>query len=401
MIGVIGLGHVGLVLATCLSQKQTVYGYDTVEEKMKNLASNILPFYEPQLEDLYNHQHKKGFFLSNLKLLVENCDIIFLCLPVKTEDKNEDVEYLVQEIKKILDLSKTHKIIVIKSTVLPGTCSKLKQLLWKYDFDLIMSPEFSTEGSAVSDFFKERVVLGVSLGTKEEDIPECLLPISRENLVITNYETAEFIKYLSNCLLATMISFSNEMANIAETLGNIDIKTAFETLHKDRRFKDGSIKNWVYPGCGYGGYCLPKDTIALANEIIRKNGQAPLLKQTIKTNSDRIYEFIKKIVRETSGEKIQKIGILGLSFKFETSDIRNSVAIPMVENILESQYSVIAYDPLAMEEFKKLFPDIEYASSVDDLIARADLVVVLNKNPEYKKVKYSKKPYIDGRYFID
>lgn len=412
MIGIIGLGYVGLTTALCFSEIFNVAGFDIDKEKIKILKERKIPFKEPGLESLLEKNYDKTFFITDLDTLVNFSKFIFICLPVKTENIDDDVQYLTENIENILKRAKEYKIIIIKSTVLPGTCDRVKLNLAKYNFDLIMNPEFLSESTAVTDFFNPgRIVLGGggigTLGitnTAINDIVDKLYrPYFSGSIIKTNRITTEFIKYLSNCFLATLISFSNEMALLAENMENIDIKTAFSTLHLDKRFGDGTISNWVYPGCGYGGWCLPKDTKALYNNANKKYGShdMKMLKAVMDVNQDKMVDLIEKILIEAShNHNIFTIGVLGLSFKSGTSDTRNSVAEYIVLNLLPYQYHLILYDPLAMNEFKKKFPELEYAYSTEDLIQQADLIVVLNKDEEYKKVAESKKPYIDGRYFL-
>ena len=212
--------------------------------------------------------------------------------------------------------------------------------------------------------------------------------------------TGEFIKYLSNTLLATMISFSNEMSMIAENFGDIDVANAFRILHLDKRLKDSGIASYIYPGCGYGGYCLPKDTNAIYALSKSKGFKPEILENTIKTN-ENMHKFIAdKITRNLSKE--DKIGVLGLSFKPGSDDVRDTPAAKVINQLIERGYTnIIAYDPLAIDEFKKYYDyDIKY-DNLENLLEESDILVILTAWDEFKAIiEKTDKVIVDCRYML-
>jgi len=280
---------------------------------------------------------------------------------------------------------------------------KEKQLVYKRNVGFASNPEFLREGYCWEDFIEpDRVVLGVEDDKSKAILDEIYKPFNAPIHYVT-YNSAEFIKYLSNTLLSTLISYSNEMAMIADSIGDIDIPKAFRILHEDKRWsgKPAGMASYVYPGCGYGGYCLPKDTSALAS-IAEEHGINPhVLNGNLKIN-DEVMNFVANSVIEKV-DKNEAIGILGLSFKPESDDVRLSPSKFIIENLIAKGYkNIIAYDPLANEEFKRAYPElkIEYVDALARIIEKTDNLVILTAWREFKNNKdiISKKNVFDFRY---
>jgi UDPglucose 6-dehydrogenase len=415
MISVIGLGFVGLTAALGFSfQNYTVYGFDTDEKKCRLLKKCSVPFYEPFLEDILKQQLNRNFFIvDDIGEAVNKSSIIFFCVGTPSKsDGDADLSYLLTAIESGLGkiVSKDRKVFVIKSTIPPGTTKeKIKPFISNLGFDvgkdigLTNNPEFLREGLAWEDFIQpDRIVIGIddeSSGTIVESIYKPFhAPVFKVSL-----NTAEFIKYLSNTLLATMISFSNEMSIAARLFGNINIKNSFEILHMDKRWSGNPAKiaSYAYPGCGFGGYCLPKDTLALSSQI-KKRGIEPLMLESVLTVNKRIKEHVADTIMKAT-RKDEYIGILGLSFKPNTDDVRDSPAREVIDMLLLHGYSrIIAYDPLAMDNFKNTFGlTIEYAESIEDVARKAPCLVILTAWDKFKKEGvFSQNKVLDFRYFL-
>ena len=285
------------------------------------------------------------------------------------------------------------RVLVTKSTIPPSTTAEkilpyVKKSCDKAEFvGVANNPEFLREGHCWEDFTEaDRIVLGVNDEKSETLLTELYEPMGIP-IKCVSHSTGEFIKYLSNSLLATMISYANEMSEVAERIGKIDTAEAFHILHMDRRWAGAEMASYVYPGCGYGGYCLPKDTkalYALANSI---GLQLPLLGSVIQTNEQMPEVIAKRIMQRVSQE--QQVGILGLSFKPGSNDVRDCTSAKVIRLLLEHGYRrIIAYDPIAIPEFQSCYPlDIQYADSLDEICDRSDKLVILTGWPEFKAVK--------------
>ncbi len=397
MITVIGLGFVGLTTALGFSDKgYNVYGYDIDLVKKEQLRKGIIPFYEPHLEEKLNQHLNKNFkIVDDIQEAVSNSKIIYLCVgtPSKT-DGSADLGFIFDAINSVATSIKKpdFKVLVLKSTIPPSTTSKsikpyIEKLGFKVgvDIGLTNNPEFLREGYAWNDFMNpDRIVIGQEENTSGQIVENVYqsfnAPIYRVSL-----NTAEFIKYLSNTLLATLISFANEQSLIARSIGDIEIKKAFQVLHRDKRWfgTPANMTSYVYPGCGFGGYCLPKDTMALVSQAIKNSYSPELLKSTLKVN-----ETIKEFVVNDIGEKTNRndsIGILGLAFKPNSNDIRDTPAKVIIEGLMRRGYhNIIAYDPMSIEEFKGAYSlPIEYSSSLQSLLMKVDHIVILTAWDEF------------------
>ena len=414
MITVIGLGFVGLTTALGFSEKgYHVYGLDIDQKKKEQLRNGKIPFYEPNLNEKLNKHLNKGFTITDdLQEAVINSEVIFLCVgtPSKT-DGSADLGYILEAIKNVAGYIKKpeFKVLVVKSTIPPSTTSeRIKPYLENIgftvgvDIGLTNNPEFLREGYAWDDFMNpDRIVIGQD-DDKSGQIVETIYQTFNAPIYRVSLNTAEFIKYLSNTMLATLISFANEQSLIARSIGNIDIKKAFQVLHLDRRWSGApaNMSSYVFPGCGFGGYCLPKDTMALVSQSLKNSYTPELLTSTLKVN-EAIKEFVVSDV-ERKVEKNENIGILGLAFKQNSNDIRDTPAKAIIQGLLQKGYTnIIAYDPMANEEFKEVygFP-IQYSPNLSSLLSMVNHVVILTAWDEFIKNEESikKKNVFDYRY---
>lgn len=414
MITVIGLGFVGLTTALGLSEKgYHVYGLDIDQKKKGQLRNGKIPFYEPNLNEKLNKHLNKGFTITDdLQEAVINSEVIFLCVgtPSKT-DGSADLGYILEAIKNVAGYIKKpeFKVLVVKSTIPPSTTSErikpyLENLGFKVgvEIGLTNNPEFLREGYAWDDFMNpDRIVIGQD-DDKSGQIVETIYQTFNAPIYRVSLNTAEFIKYLSNTMLATLISFANEQSLIARSIGNIDIKKSFQVLHLDRRWSGApaNMSSYVFPGCGFGGYCLPKDTMALVSQSLKNSYTPELLTSTLKVN-EAIKEFVVSDV-ERKVEKNENIGILGLAFKPNSNDIRDTPAKAIIQGLLQKGYTnIIAYDPMANEEFKEVygFP-IQYSPNLSSLLSMVNQVVILTAWDEFSKNEESikKKNVFDYRY---
>lgn len=414
MIGVIGLGFVGLTTALGLSDRSyQVFGYDCNDQKMDLLKNGSIPFHEPFLTDALNRTLNKSFFLSpDYKVVVQNCSILIVCVGTPNADDGcVDLAPLFSALDGILNEchGQNFKTIVIKSTVPPGTCSEAilpfiqsRGFICGKDIGLANNPEFLREGFAWEDFtVPDRIVIG----TEDENVAlqlSDIYSVFNAPLFHVSLNTAEFIKYLSNTLLATLISFSNEMAMIANATGNIDIRKAFRILHQDKRWfgTPAQMTSYAYPGCGFGGYCLPKDSQALLSQAQKRGVAASLLQAVLTVNAEIKKSIAKEIMSRVS--KLDTIGILGLAFKPETDDVRESPAKDIVAMLIAEGYvNILAYDPLASDNFRREFGlPIQYADNRHEVFLRAECIVILTAWNEFRNSKIEcVKPVIDCRYF--
>ena len=414
MITILGLGFVGLTTGLGFAKKGfKTFGFDINTERLDLLKNFEIPFHEPHLKEVLQETLGKSFFLdTSFEDAIKNSKAIFICVGTPSApDGSADLKYILAAIDQILEVDDDKfKVIITKSTVPPSTVSKKvipyvkeKELMYNRNVGFASNPEFLREGYCWEDFIEpDRVVLGVEDEKSKAILDEIYKPFNAPIHYVT-YNSAEFIKYLSNTLLSTLISYSNEMSMIANSIGDIDVTKAFKILHEDKRWNGNpaGMASYVYPGCGYGGYCLPKDTSALAS-IAEEHGVKPhVLNGNLRIN-DEVMDFVANSIIEKVG-KDDVIGILGLSFKPESDDVRLSPSKFVIENLISKGYTkIIAYDPLANEEFKKSYPElkIEYIDSLSSIIEKTGNLVILTGWKEFKNNKdiISKKNVFDFRY---
>ncbi len=417
MITIIGLGFVGLTTALGFSRKgYKVYGYDISNEKMNCLKNNKIPFYEPYLGRILKDELNNRFYLTtDTYSAVNDSEIIIFCVGTPCDENGDaDLAFLENAVQDTIAQIKKgdYKVLAIKSTVPPGTTKeKIIPLIESHGFNVgkdigvVNNPEFLREGSCWEDFIKpDRIVIGQSDSLAGETMAniyeEFNAPVYRVTL-----NTGEYIKYLSNTLLSTMISFANEMSMLADGIGDISLPEAFHALHKDKRWSGhpAQMTSYVYPGCGFGGYCLPKDTSALCSLGTSLGCDTPLLKSVLKVN-----ENIKKFTVEQIAQRVDKkdyIGILGLSFKPDSDDVRDTPAAIIIEKLLKRGYpNIIAYDPVAMNEFQKSYAlPLTYADSFEELVEKTSFIAILTGWKEFKdkKIMFEGKTIFDFRNYLN
>jgi UDPglucose 6-dehydrogenase len=395
-ISFIGHGYVGLVTAAVFADLgNTVWVVGRTKEKIENLKLGKTPFYEPGLAEQVKRNVTAGRLLFTLDYAeaVKPSEIIFICVGTPPKSTGEadltDVFSAAQQIGKSLS---GFKVVVTKSTVPPGTNQKVGEIVdaAKPDgtsFAIASVPEFLREGSALSDtLHPDRVVIGTLSDKAQSLLLELHKPIDGKT-VLCNVETAELIKYASNSLLSTKISFANAIAFLAEKVG-ADVEKVLEGVGLDRRIG----RSFLYPGVGYGGSCFPKDVKALV--AIAENVQYDflLLKAVEKINQEARVRFIEKIIGHFKGNlKNHKIAILGLSFKPDTDDMRDAPSITIIEKLKAEGANLTVYDPVAMENAKKLLPDgIQYAKDANSAAKDAEAVVVVTEWNEFRQLDLAK-----------
>jgi len=416
MISVLGLGFVGLTTATGFSEKGfKVYGFDIDEIKLKNLENNIIPFYEKGLQETFEKNLNNNLFLTDsIYEAVKNSKIIFICVGTPSDENGvADLKYINSAIEDILkNVSKSDKkIIVIKSTIPPSTTEKIiKPFIENQGFNvdediyLVNNPEFLREGFALNDFiYPDRIVVGTNNEYSKEFLNRIYEKFNAP-IHFVNLNTGEFIKYLSNTLLSTLISFSNEMAMIADNIGGIDIKSSFNILHEDKRWfgSPAPMTSYVFPGCGFGGYCLPKDTQALVGKALEFNYNANILNEVMHVNNEIKGHWIEKITNNIGED--ENITILGLSFKPNSDDVRDSPALNIINMLLEKGYNnIIAYDPLSNDVFDKIYKlPISYASSIKEATEQSKYIIIVTGWDEFKDKQhlFKEKIIFDLRYIL-
>ena len=367
MVTVFGLGFVGLTTALGFAELgHKVYGIEVNKERMDIIKSGKLPFLEPGLDDaLSRHLYKNFIPTDDIHAAIRDSDCIYYCVgtPYGT-DGQADLKYLFQAITETINeiYDDKFRVLVTKSTIPPSTSSEkiipYIESLGKHvgkDIGVANNPEFLREGHCWDDFMHpDRIVLGIS-DDRSKEILKGIYSKMDAPIHCVSLNTGEFIKYLSNTLLATLISYSNEMSIVADTIGGIDTAEAFHILVEDKRWNNCMMTSYVYPGCGYGGYCLPKDTNALYAVSKSAGYDAQILKNVILTNDNMPDVILRRIVSELR-DKMSVIGILGLSFKPLSDDVRDTPAAKIIRKLLDNGYTeVYAYDPVAITEFKKYY----------------------------------------------
>lgn len=411
-ICVIGTGYVGLVSGTCLAQiGHTVVCVDNNKQKIEDLHRGISPIYEPGLTEMMIKNAKAGrlSFTMDIVGAVRDCDIIFIAVNTPTKANGQtDLSYVETVAKQVASAMDGYKIIVNKSTVPVGTGQKIKEILAKFSknmsFDIVSNPEFLREGTAIGDFlYPDRVVIGVE-NDKAKKLMQAVYEPIKAPLVFTDIPSAEIIKHASNAYLATKISFINAIANICEGTG-ANVQQVALAMGLDPRIG----KSFLGAGLGYGGSCLPKDVSAFIN-VAKKSGYTfNLLQEVEKINKKQRDIFIGKVKNKISSFRGKKIGVLGLSFKADTDDMRESPSIDIVNHFVKMGASVFAFDPVASQKAKAIFKDtITYCKDMYQAVDGADALVIITDWKEFKVMdlekikKLMKKPVIiDGRNLFD
>jgi len=412
-IAIIGAGYVGLVSGACFSDLgNKVTCVDINEQRIANLSKGIMPIFEPGLEELIrrNVGAKRLYFTTSYEQSLADADYVFIAVGTPSDvDGQADLRYVRMAAESIADTMDHYLIIVNKSTVPVGTGDWLADIVRSRrpdvpDFDVVSCPEFLREGSAISDFMNpDRVILGATNRDAAERVARLHLPL-RTRLMITDLRTAEMVKYASNAFLATKISFINEIANICEALG-ADVKEVAYGMGLDNRIGHA----FLGAGLGWGGSCFPKDVKALASMAEVESRHPHLLHAVMDINRDQRHSPLRKIEnflgRDLRGTVI---GILGLSFKPNTDDMREAPSLEIIRNLQRKGATVRAYDPVAMQNAARLLSDVEMMDTPYEVADGADALVLVTEWNEFQnldliRVKESMRQpiLIDGRNIYD
>jgi len=402
----IGAGFVGLVSAAVFADfKNQVWIIDNDQKKIDDLSLGKIPFYEPGLKELVLKNFKSGKlkFTTDYSQALQEADIIFVCVGTPNKNGEIDLSYLKSSVTSVAKNLKRPAIVVIKSTVPPGINKEMAKLIagiTKVKFEMASIPEFLKEGKAVEDTLKPyRVVIGAENETTIKKLLELHKVFPGERL-ICDMTSAQLIKYASNCFLSTKISFANSMAMLCDLFGG-DIKKVCQGMGLDKRIGP----DFLNAGIGYGGSCFPKDVKALIKQSAKKNYNFKILKAVEEVNDDQINYFIEKIEQACRGKLKNKVlTVLGLAFKPETSDMRESRAIYIIEALKKKGAKIQACDPIAVEEAQKIISGVEYFDNPYEALKGSEALLLVTEWNEYQKLdfkkvkKLMKKPVvIDGR----
>lgn len=409
-VAVIGLGFVGLTTALGFASKgHEVVGVEASTLRRDDIAAGRVPFHEPGLPDALAQCLGSSFTVTgDLPAAVRGAEVVFLCVGTPSGgDGTADLSHLDAAVKAVLDAVQDEDakpVLVVKSTVPPGTTAgHVASLVRGSGAGLANNPEFLREGYAWDDFMRpDRIVIGCDDANAAEVLTR-LYDAFDADVCLVGTTTAEFVKYLSNTLLATLISYSNEMSMIASALGDVDVPAAFRILHRDRRWtgQPAAMTSYAYPGAGFGGYCLPKDTAALAARA-RALGVEPRMLDSVLEVNAAIKEHVADRIAEAAAGRT--VAVLGLSFKPGSDDVRESPAADVVRLLLERGVCrIVAFDPMASAEFAAAYAlPLEYAGSLEDAVMRADVLAVLTAWPEFRARRelFAGKTVLDFRYYL-
>ncbi|MDZ7260650.1 MAG: UDP-glucose/GDP-mannose dehydrogenase family protein [candidate division KSB1 bacterium] len=396
-ISIIGTGYVGLVTGTCFAEfGNDVICIDKDEEKIKNLNQGILPIYEPGLDVMVakNVKERRLTFSTDLKAAVQKSLVIFIAVgtPPK-EDGSADLQYVEQVAKDIAHHINGYKVIVNKSTVPVGSAKWIKKvieenLIEKVPFSVASNPEFLREGSAIEDFMRpDRVVIGAESSEAIAIMKDLYSPLYliETPFVITNLESAELTKYAANAFLATKISFINEIANICERVG-ADVHHVAMGMGLDNRIG----KKFLHPGPGFGGSCFPKDTRALVQLAQNYDYQFKIVQSVIEVNEQQKKSMIKKIKNAVGELKGKTLGVLGLSFKPNTDDMREAPSITIINGLQKEGARIKAFDPVAIKEAQKIFKDVIFCKDTYEAAENSDALIFITEWNQFRSLDLDK-----------
>lgn len=418
-ITIIGSGYVGLVSGTCFSEMgNNVTCVDIDPIKIQKLNQGVIPIYEPGLESmvLKNIKNKNLFFTTELDKALKDSEIAFIAVGTPMgDDGSADLQYVIEVAKSIGKLMQKRLIVVDKSTVPIGTADKVKSTIQKeldfrgsdLKFDVVSNPEFLKEGAAIDDFMKpDRVVVGVNSEYAKEKMKQLYNPfcMSRDRFISMDIRSAEMTKYAANSMLATKISFINEIANICEKVG-ADANKVRIGIGSDQRIG----YSFIYPGAGYGGSCFPKDVKAL-KKIANEHGYDAKLITAVETVNDNQKLVVAKKIIKRFGEDLSNLtfGVWGLAFKPGTDDMREAPSIYIIKELINRGAKIKAYDPKAIEEAKEYYlkgvKNIAYLNSKYEVLEDSDALILITewkefRSPNFEKIKTQLKTpiIIDGR----
>lgn len=419
-IAIVGTGYVGLVSGTCFSEMGIdVTCIDVNIEKVENLQNGVIPIFEPGLEEMVrkNVEAKRLHFSTDLVSCIDNVEVVFSAVGTPPdEDGSADLKYVLQVAKTIGQNIKKHILVVTKSTVPVGTAEKVRCVIAKelevrgidIPFDVASNPEFLKEGNAIKDFMSpDRVVVGVASEKAREIMTRLYKPfmLSGDRMIFTDVPSAEMIKYAANSMLATRISFMNDIANLCERVG-ADVNMVRKGIGADTRIG----KKFLYPGCGYGGSCFPKDVKALIKTAEHNGYDMKVLKAVEDVNEKQksiLYDKLKKCYRGTLSGRT--VAMWGLSFKPDTDDMREAPSVVLIRMLLADGCKVRVYDPIAMDECRRIVGDaVLYCTDMYDAVVDADALLMVTEWKEFRMPSWNvlkktmrERLIIDGRNIYD
>lgn len=419
-IAIVGTGYVGLVSGTCFAEMGVnVTCVDVNEEKINSLKNGQVPIYEPGLDEMVLRNHREGrlSFTTDLTSCLDNVDIVFSAVGTPPdEDGSADLQYVLAVAREFGQNIKKYTVLVTKSTVPVGTAKKVKAVIREelekrgvdIPFDVASNPEFLKEGAAIKDFMSpDRVVVGVESEKAKELMSKLYRPFMLNNfrVIFTDIPSAEMIKYAANSMLATRISFMNDIANLCELVG-ADVNMVRKGIGADVRI--GS--KFLYPGCGYGGSCFPKDVKALIKTAEKNGYNMSVLKAVEEVNENQKHVLFNKLSKYYGGDlKGKTIAMWGLAFKPETDDMREATSLVTISLLLEAGCTVRVYDPVAMNECRRRIGEkVYYATDMYDAVLDADALLMLTEWKQFRLPSWGvvnksmKNPLIiDGRNIYD
>lgn len=419
-IAIVGTGYVGLVTGTCFAEMGTdVYCVDIDRKKIENLKNGILPIYEPGLEEMVARNYEEGRlrFVTEIAEVIPEINILFIAVGTPPdEDGSADLKYVLDVARSVGKYMDKYILVVTKSTVPVGTSEKVKQAILEEQtkrgisihFDIASNPEFLKEGAAIKDFMTpDRVVVGVDSEKAKELMTRLYRPFLLNNfrVIFMDIPSAEMTKYAANAMLATRISFMNDIANLCELVG-ADVNMVRKGIGSDVRI--GS--RFLYPGCGYGGSCFPKDVKALIQTAHEHHYSMRILEAVEEINAEQKQVLFRKLYDHFEGKLGGlKIAVWGLAFKPETDDIREAPSLVLIDMLLKENCRIAVYDPVAIPETKKLLGDlVEYGKDIYEVVNDADALLIVTewkvfRLPAWQVIrKLMKSPVIlDGRNLYD
>ena len=419
-IAIVGTGYVGLVSGTCFAEiGVNVTCVDTNKEKIESLQKGNIPIYENGLEEmvLRNMKAKRLKFTTSLESCLDEVEVIFSAVGTPPdEDGSADLKYVLEVARTIGRNMKQYKLVVTKSTVPVGTASKVRAVIQEeldkrgvtVDFDVASNPEFLKEGNAISDFMSpDRVVVGVESARAEKLMSKLYKPFLLNNfrVIFMDIPSAEMTKYAANSMLATRISFMNDIANLCEIVG-ADVNMVRSGIGSDTRIG----RRFLYPGIGYGGSCFPKDVKALIKTAEQNGYTMRVLTAVEEVNENQKSVLFEKLMKQFNGDLQGKtVALWGLAFKPETDDMREAPALVLIDKLLKAGCKVRAYDPAAVQECKRRIGDtIYYACDMYDAVLDADVLMLVTEWKEFRlpswaviKKTMSRQIVLDGRNIYD
>jgi len=395
-VAIVGSGYVGLVTGTCFAEVGIeVTCVDIDQKKIENLKNGIIPIYEPGLEEMVHRNMKKERlkFTTSIAEALEDCEVIFSAVGTPPdEDGSADLQYVLSVARDCGKNMKDYLLIVTKSTVPVGTAAKVRNAVQeeldkrgvKIEFDVASNPEFLKEGAAIDDFLKpDRIVVGCNSARAEELMKALYKPFTLNGhpVIFMDITSAEMTKYAANSMLATKISFMNDVANLCEIVG-ADINMVRRGIGSDSRIGT----KFIYPGVGYGGSCFPKDVKALIHTADDFKYSLRVLKAVEAVNDDQKAVLVNKMIKHYNGDLSGKtVAIWGLSFKPQTDDMREAPSLVIIKKLLDAGVKIKAYDPVAMHEAERILGDtIYYAPDQYDALIDADCLMLVTEWPEFK-----------------